>query len=244
MTLRAYDDTRPPRDVAPTARRWMLIAGAATMFAIAVLAASVTGHPVFERSEPEAVPMPVMPAATLTPSPGATPPQSDDVGGWVVLVVLGLLVVALTVLLLFFLVRALIGAWNERPLRAREAALVETGIDAAEAPADSAPDAPVIRRGVAAALTAARSHPDPTDAIIAAWVGLEETATDSGSGRGRSETPAEFTLRILLRRPGIDEPARALLRLYEGVRFGGRSATEQDRLAAVRSLSLIEEGWR
>jgi len=108
----------------------------------------------------------------------------------------------------------------------------------------SAPDAAVIRRGVTAAREGVTAVAEPGDAIVAAWIGLEETADDSGTARGLSETPAEFTLRILQRRPGVAEPAVRLLRLYEGVRFGGRTASENDRAQAHAALVEIERGWR
>lgn len=245
MTVRADEDVQQARRSAPGMSRWMLLGGAGVLFLIVMLAASVAGHPSIRASDPEPLPLPTMTPPTESPGPrGDVPLPPDGFTGRAITAILAVLVAAAIIAAVIVVIRALLRAWRDRPLRRRDGTETETAGAGIEAPADAAPDAPAIRRGVAAARTAAERHPDPGDAIVAAWVGLEETATDSGIGRGRSETPSEFTLRILLRRPGIDEPARELLRLYEGVRFGGRIAGEAERMRAVQALARIEEGWR
>jgi hypothetical protein len=75
-------------------------------------------------------------------------------------------------------------------------------------------------------------------------VELEQVSARAGRARAEAETPGEFTVRILRRRPGLDADLETLLALYESVRFGGASADEQARTAARRCLAAIEEGWR
>jgi len=194
------------------------------------------GAPVV-REEPAGVQPPTAP-------PAQEPQQQDEPD--VIATILGFLVLAAVLALVVYgLIRlAHLLATIIRERRRADAA-VQTDVETGSASsADDAVDAPVLQRGIAAALARVSAQGDPGDAIVAAWLGLEETAADAGSGRGRSETPAEFTLRILLRRPGIDAPARLLLRLYEQVRFGGRRGDEQMRRDAEAALSSIERGWR
>ncbi|GAA3944874.1 DUF4129 domain-containing protein [Microbacterium soli] len=231
---------RPPRR-----RPFAPLAGVVLLFVVAILAAAVAGHPSF-RPAPEQT-APILPEPRPpAPTDGALP--GDLVGGGdlflkIIGIVLVVIAIAVAVLVLVWVVRAVLAAWRERPLRRQ--APVATDLDAAggDAPAEPEPDAPVVRRGIAAARAAIDARTDPSDAIVAAWLGLEETAADSGAGRASSETQVEFTLRMLLHRPGIEEPARRLLGLYEGVRYAGRTAGEQERSAAAEALARIEDGW-
>lgn len=229
-------------------RRMLLIVGALALFAVAMLASAIAGHPTIDLTPEGAAASPLpeeRPTPTITPG---VPPAQEGGGSDAALVGIGialaLIVSALAVLLLLWIVRRVIDLWRSRRLRRQPGADTDVEVGGADSPAESEPDGPTVRRGIAAARDAIEAHPAPTDAIIAAWVGLEETAADSGVGRGVSETPAEFTLRILLRRPGIERPAQELLAVYEGVRFGGHRGSEQDRALASRALALIEEGWR
>ena len=225
--------------------RWLVPSGVVALFVIAMSAATVAGHPVFTLGDSSPEPLPE-PTVQQTPPPlGAGEPQQqgDDTLLRIIAIVMVVLIVAAAVAALVILIRATLGYWRSRPLR-RAAGAATDATMSADPVAEATPDAPTMRRGIAAARATIDLPTDPGDAIIAAWVGLEETAVDSGVGRGRSETPAEFTLRILLHRPGIDTPAHRLLRLYEGVRFGGHRADAGMREEAARALAEIEEGWR
>lgn len=218
------------------------------LFLIVMVAAAVQGRPTIDLapSEPRD-PATLPPLPEDSPMPSMTPlpenPASDIIGATIGFVFLALAVVAVTFLLIL-LVRALMRAWRDRPLRNQDGDA--TGFDVQEQAVDAEPDvdAPVLRRGIDGALRTIDEREIATDAIIAAWVGLEESATDAGLTRGVSETPSEFALRIITRRSGISDAARELLRLYERVRFGGYVAKEHDRDAARTALQRIEEGWR
>lgn len=162
-------------------------------------------------------------------------------------VILAVLVAIAVLTLLFFgarmLVRYLRGLWRDRPLERREAAAVDA-MSVVIAGTDAEPDAAIIRRGIDEALRTIDVDPAPGDSIVAAWVGLEESATDAGAGRAPHETPSEFTVRIIGRRAGIAADVVALLGLYEQVRFGGLVAEERDRATAAACLRGIQEGWR
>lgn len=245
MTVDADDDMRESAAGTASARSWLLSGIVLLLFIVAILAASVAGQPdlTIERQESRPLPGPDAqgtPTGTPAPPPG---PASDDTL-LIIGMVLALIMVSLLVVLLIWAIRMLIRMWRNRPLRRQQGAEVDVEVQGADVLGETEPDAPTIRRGIAAARVAVDAHADPTDAIVAAWLGLEETAADSGIGRAPSETQVEFTLRMLLRRPGIEAPARDLLRLYESVRFGGRIANEQQRTAAAQALMLIEAGWR
>lgn len=245
MTVSAdREGRRSASGATPDVWQLLLAGGGIVLFIIAMLAASMAGHPTFTPPIPDSGPLPEPTSVLPTSNPSGTPqPQEDSIGGLVVIFILMLLLLAVVVVILVLAILALISYWKARPLRQRDGAATDVDVSG-DLVEESVPDAPTMRRGIAAARAVIDAHASPGDAIVAAWVGLEETAADSGTGRGRSETPAEFTLRILLRRPGIDEPARQLLRLYERVRFGGHTASEQDRLDAISTLTRIEEGWR
>ncbi|MGB3374297.1 MAG: DUF4129 domain-containing protein [Microbacterium sp.] len=245
MTVDADDDMQASA-AGSTSSRSLLPSGIVLLLVVvAILAASVAGRPDLEIGRQESRPLPTPDAqATPTGTPGLPPAPGSDSTLLIIGMVLALIVVSMLVVLLIWGIRMLIRAWRNRPLRRQQGAEGDVDVQGAGVPGESEPDAPAVRRGIAAARMAVDAHADPTDAIVAAWLGLEETAADSGIGRALSETQVEFTLRMLMRRPGIEEPARDLLRLYESVRFGGRIANESERAAAGRALMLIEAGWR
>lgn len=228
-------------------KRLAYTTGLVGLFAIVMLAASVQGTPTItppdlaridgERFEP--------PDPTTTPdgSPTPLPDPGSDLAEVIIGAVFLIVALAAAILIAFLVVRALMRAWRDRPLRRRDDGGADFELPGGEAGEHDAA-APAIRRGIEGALRSIEDRATPTDAIIAAWVGLEESAADAGLTRGRSETPAEFALRIITRRVGITDAATDLLRLYERVRFGGHRADEADRAAARAALKTIEEGWR
>ena len=60
-----------------------------------------------------------------------------------------------------------------------------------------------MQRGIAGALATIDERATASDAIVAAWIGLEESAADAGVKRAASETPGEFVVRIITLRPGL-----------------------------------------
>ncbi len=80
-----------------------------------------------------------------------------------------------------------------------------------------------------------------TDAVIACWVALEDAAASAGVARASSETPAEFTVRVL-GVGGISE--RQLLRLaqlYREARYSTHGSSEEARGQAREALILLRD---
>jgi hypothetical protein len=81
----------------------------------------------------------------------------------------------------------------------------------------------------------------PTDAVIACWVALEEAAASAGVARDQSETPAEFTVRVL-GVGGISEPQLIRLgELYREARYSTHGSSEEARTEARAALLRLRD---
>ena len=84
---------------------------------------------------------------------------------------------------------------------------------------------------------AGAEHRQARDAVVAAWLALEQAAARGGTRRDPAQTPTEFTV-ALLRRHAADEAATAeLLALYHRARFGSAPLPED---AAPRAAAALE----
>jgi hypothetical protein len=80
-----------------------------------------------------------------------------------------------------------------------------------------------------------------TDAVIACWVALEDAAASAGVARAESETPAEFTVRVL-GVGGISEPELLrLAALYREARYSTHGSTEEARGEARAALIRLRD---
>jgi hypothetical protein len=174
-------------------------------------------------------------------SPVSTPEevQADGLAGIVggsvvvVLVVLvGLLFVGMAVMVI-----PMIGPIRRRPRRGYDA-VAENDEEAVGSVASPA----FLLTGARNALTELRERPagPPSDAVVAAWLRLEEAAAESGMPRLDHETPTEFTGALLVRYEVDTEAASTLRRLYQRARFGvpGQVST-QDADRAEEALERI-----
>jgi hypothetical protein len=105
------------------------------------------------------------------------------------------------------------------------------------------PDTPALRTGIELALQVLDEQREPADAIVRAWLGLQETAAESGIVRRPAETPTEFTSRILGRAFADDRAVRTLLRLYLRTRFGDHPVTAEDVAAVRAALQELVRTW-
>jgi hypothetical protein len=80
---------------------------------------------------------------------------------------------------------------------------------------------------------------DWDDAIVRCYVRMNEIVTqERGLVRQLGNTPAEFALRM--ERAGLPgEAVRTLTRLFEGVRYGGKTTSPAERDLAAAALSAI-----
>lgn len=129
-----------------------------------------------------------------------------------------------------------------RPVTDWHSALVGETREIAVEP-EPEPDTLELRSGIELALRVLDEQREPADAIVRAWVGLEETAQESGIERRPAETPTEFTSRILSRAFADDWAIRTLLRLYLRTRFGDHPVTTDDVVAVRVALQGLVRTW-
>ncbi len=99
---------------------------------------------------------------------------------------------------------------------------------------------PAMAEGADAAVEALRTRRlPPRDAIIAAWVALEDAAAGSGVVRDPADTPTEFTLAVLDATPVDGGAARTLLALYLHARFSTDAMSERDVAAAAAAAEVL-----
>jgi hypothetical protein len=88
------------------------------------------------------------------------------------------------------------------------------------------------------------SHPDPRQAVIAAYSVMERAFARAGSARRHYETPLEFVGRILSSIPRAGADATRLADLFELAKFSQHEIDEKMRGIAVNSLSNIRNQLR
>ncbi|KRA23131.1 hypothetical protein ASD65_00885 [Microbacterium sp. Root61] len=186
---------------------------------------------------------------TLPPAPMATgeefspPPEPDravpvptDIPQWV-MVVLVVVVVTLLAAGAYLLWRRLRGIERSHEPSVR----LEVGADVSAAEPDVAP---AVRRGIERALDILDEEREPADAVVQAWLGLEDAASASGAARSAAETPAEYAARIVGRFDADQAAVEQLLTLYQDVRFGAHPADAASVDTARRSLVRLRASWQ
>ena len=114
----------------------------------------------------------------------------------------------------------------------------------AEPEPEPTPEPEQLRTGIELALAVLDEQREPSDAVVRAWLGLQETAEQSGIVRRPAETPTELTTRILGRVVADDRALRTLLRLYLQARFGDHPVTSEDVAAVRAALGELVRSWR
>lgn len=210
-----------------------------------VVAASATGewelNPAWQLDPPSTTDVPPPPAATDAPSitPSAEPPfDPDDVPSpdltWLTVVV-GVLVAAV---LLLVLLRVL--AYLRRP-RAEDPPEPGTSADYGEE--EPEPDLPALHEGVRHAVEQLRAAGPPRDAIVSAWLAMEEAAGRSGVHRRPAQTPTEHVTAVLARTGADPAATDTLLHLYHRARFSTHEPTRADVDVAGRALQALAASW-
>lgn len=75
----------------------------------------------------------------------------------------------------------------------------------------------------------------PSDAVIAAWLELENVAADSGTERHAHETPTEFTSGLIIKHSKVNQPLNTLKGLYHKARFGPPGTIKQRQADEARA---------
>ncbi|QGN31850.1 DUF4129 domain-containing protein [Microlunatus sp. Gsoil 973] len=170
-----------------------------------------------------------------TPSMRPLPPpgQPPDLS-WIKWVLLALVIAALVVLLGVIAMRLL-------AVRQMYAARPDDEIEVTD---DVLPDLPTLQQGAVTAEQRLLAIGNPTDAIIAAWLALEEAADASGVHRRPAQTPTEFTADVLGRTGVPTEPVRTLLGLYLRARFAATPSSADDLATARRCVRDLADSWQ
>ena len=234
------------RDEEPPARRraggGLLVPLVVAAAAVVVLATAAGGRPTFTSpfggGPAEGPPMSPPPLPTAAATPPTANPLVPSVSS-VVQTVLVVLVCLVALVVAVALIRLLVSAIRDRRRRTRLTG--RSGLEAGVEP--EVADAPAVLRGIAAALGALDEHREPGDAVVRAWLGLQQAAEDAGLARSAAETPTEFTGRVLSR-TGADRAAlRTLLRLYLRARFDDGAISAADATAAREALQALATSW-
>ncbi|QAY71017.1 DUF4129 domain-containing protein [Xylanimonas protaetiae] len=181
--------------------------------------------------EPAVAPPPPTPLPTLSPGPA----DPHDTGiDWL----LGVLVALAIVLLLLVLAATArrVGAWRRaEKIEPVDVDHLESGLGMP----GSAIDLPVLADAVDAALARLDAAATPTDAVVAAWVSLEDAAATHGWERHPSETSTEFTSRLLGVSPAPAPHTATLRGLYQQARFTTHPVAPGDVARARTALEAI-----
>lgn len=235
-----------PRAPDPRPERAGRVAGVVGLVALVAVAATLAGpwRPPLKRESS----FPFAPSLTLPPTPFPTPLEltptdllGSDIRPWD----LTWLGAGLCAVLIGWIVYLVLRWFRRHPGPPIPEGPDDLGIEGGatiSGPGVVLPDLPALREGVADADVALRRFARPADAVIAAWVRLEEAAAHSGVRRDPAATPTEFTLTVLDAAPVDPQATRVLLELYLRARFGGEHMTVGDVASATRALATLSRG--
>jgi Domain of unknown function (DUF4129) len=225
-----------------TDRRLGVLAAVAGLLVLAVLGAATGGHwQLRQRSwlRPDGnaatvAPSPRPDLRTRFPTPPAAPSNAAHLTfGWLRTAGLILLVLAVAAAVLWLWQRYRRSALDSLP----DEPLATAGL--LEVP----PDVPLLRQGVQAAQRSLAEIADPNNAIVAAWLALEEAASSSGVHREPAQTPTEFTVAVLADTAADPQATSDLLHLYHRARFSSAGVGAAEVTQAVNCLAILAASW-
>jgi hypothetical protein len=174
-----------------------------------------------------------------SPSPLPVPNHLEITFSWVpIAIVMAILVLAALAVIVLLWIRK-----HPRRGTRRQFSTVDSDAEDVLVGQEAVPDLPTLRRGLALASEALETDRTPRDAIVRAWVGLQEAAEDSGVSRRLSETPTEFTARVFTAVSADRSAADILLALYLRVRFGRHPAGAEDLRSAKDAVEALRASW-
>ncbi|NNU26272.1 DUF4129 domain-containing protein [Isoptericola sediminis] len=174
---------------------------------------------------PSAVPSPVEDLQTTEP---------DDS----LLTVLLLVGAAVAFLLLALVARRVLTMLQAAPPAPQDPDQPAAGAALAGTEAPSVP-LPALDDAVTRALGRLDDARTPHDAVVAAWVALEDAAAEHGTPRDPAQTPTEYTQDLLARTPAPPAEVTTLRRLYQQARFADHPTTDAQVGDARAALTRI-----
>jgi hypothetical protein len=189
-------------------------------------------------SAPPRIAIPIGPTTRIGSGRHRPQHSSATVHGWIVVIAIVLVAIGLLALLWRW--------WRGRRLPSapeRSGASVQQQTQQV-VPAEPEPEPEQLLTGIELALEVLDEEREPADAIVRAWLGLQETAEESGIVRRAAETPTEFTSRILSGAFADDRALRTLLRLYLRTRFGDHAVTAADVAEVREALRQLVSSWQ
>ncbi|WP_022917564.1 DUF4129 domain-containing protein [Ruania albidiflava] len=211
---------------------------------LVVVAANVIGpwqvNPPFELEAPpttDVTPPPATGTASSTVTPGEQMEWEDVPGpdlSWLAIVITVIGAAAVVLVLLRVL------AYLRRP---REKEPDEPGTTADYGEVEPEPDLPVLRDGVRTAVEQLRAVGPPRDAIVAAWLAMEDAANRSGVPRRPAQTPTEHATAVLDRTAADRRATERLLHLYHRARFSTQDPQPADVEDAAAALEELAASW-
>jgi hypothetical protein len=190
------------------------------------------------------VTIPGMPTRSPQPRPSLPPlPDRGQGSGPLAPVLFAVLLAVITAFILFLVLRVVRARLRRPSIPALAGIEGEPLITSAEVTDEPEPDAPVMRHGLQSALDALNDEREPSDAVVKAWLGLQEAAELSGVQRRSAETPTEFTTRVITRVHADEGAARELVDVYQAVRFGGHPITRHDVEQARDAIERLLASW-
>ena len=130
-----------------------------------------------------------------------------------------------------------------RTVRRRRAPRYGLGSPATPTAAVATDPAPALRRGFQTAEQLLDTVTDPDDAVLRAWVALEDAAEQTGLPRLPSATPTEFTVEVMVATEADTDAVHELLRLYHRARFSRGGLGTADLENARNCLRALGRSW-
>lgn len=212
--------------------------GAITVLLLVVVAAGL-GAPFRLVAERDGLDVEV-PQMVPPPAPAETAPPLEPAPGTPGFPWQNVLVVLAVLAVLAVLIYSLRQVWRTRLHHREEFFEVD---DVAEDATGTRPggvvNLPALADAVEEALQRLDDVREPRDAVVAAWVELENAAARHGWERDPAETSTEFTAHLLAVSPAPAEAIATLRRLYQHARFAAHPVTGDDVLSARAALESI-----